>query len=163
MYDLAVAQARRPEFYANARVPDTIDGRFEMVALHVYLLLRRMRGAGGQADSAAQALIDRMAADMDANLREIGIGDLAVPKRVYEILGAFYGRAKVYDAALAGPGMAGLAEAIDRNVFGSVEADPQGAAVLADYVRREEGRLAALPVSELLGGRFAFGPPPAAG
>ena len=100
LYEAVVAQARQPVFFAEWEVPDTVDGRFEMVALHAHLLLRRLRDGGPAADL-AQALFDVMFADMDASLREMGAGDLGVGRRVKQMATAFYGRMAAYDAGLA--------------------------------------------------------------
>ncbi|MGB1548449.1 MAG: ubiquinol-cytochrome C chaperone family protein, partial [Alphaproteobacteria bacterium] len=90
LYTQIVAQARRKEFYTAGGVPDTLDGRFEMLALHAFLVLYRLKRL--DADELAQALFDMMFADMDENLREIGVGDLSVDKRVKRMVSAFYGR-----------------------------------------------------------------------
>jgi cytochrome b pre-mRNA-processing protein 3 len=115
IYGMIVAQAREPLFYAGLGVPDTVDGRFDMLLLHLWMVLRRLRPvAGGPALS--QALFDHFCADMDANLREMGVGDLAVPKRMQKFGEAFYGRSAAYDAALSAGGEA-LAEALCKNVL----------------------------------------------
>ena len=156
LYEAAVAQARRPEFYARLGVPDTIDGRFELVALHTFLVLRRLK-AQGQAAETGQALVDLFIQDMDASLRELGAGDLGVGRKVKAMAQAFYGRIAAYDSGLAGPA-AGLEDALRRNLFGTKPGPgPDSATVsaLADYVRRESAG-AALPVEAL-----RFGAPPA--
>src|SRR5687767_4178845 len=113
LYAAAVAQARRPEFYASLGVPDTIDGRFELVALHTFLVLRRLKGQG-QAAEAGQALVDLFIQDMDASLRELGAGDLGVGRKVKAMAQAFYGRIAAYDSGLAGSA-ATLEAALRRN------------------------------------------------
>src|SRR5450432_4115159 len=117
LYDAIVSQARQPDFYAAGGVPDSIDGRFEMIVLHAYLVLRRLRGAGEVAEPLAQALVDRLFADMDASLREMGAGDLGVGKRVKRMATAFYGRVAAYEA---GDKRGDMAEALARNLFGTV-------------------------------------------
>src|ERR1700750_1806411 len=99
IYGMIVAQARRPEFYLRCAVPDTVNGRFDMVVVHLWMMLGRWRAVGGSTES--QQLFDRCCTDMDANLREMGVGDLTVPKRMKKFGEAFYGRAAAYDAALA--------------------------------------------------------------
>src|SRR5258708_18926119 len=103
IYGMIVAQAREPLFYRAMGVPDTVNGRFDMVLLHLWMVLRRLRplesGAG-----LSQALFDHFCGDMDANLREMGVGDLTVPKRMHKFGEAFYGPAAACDVALeAGP------------------------------------------------------------
>ncbi len=131
IYGAIVAQARTPAFYADLGVPDTVNGRLDMVILHLWLTLRRLR-AIGDTDGLGQALIDHFCSDMDDNLRELGTSDLKVPKRLLEFNEAFYGRARAYDESLAAGGPAPLALALDRNIYngrGVAHADR-----LADYV-----------------------------
>ena len=85
LYETIVAQARRPEFYRALGVPDTLDGRFEMIALHMFLVLHRMRGETGDAHDVAQNLTDTFFADVEHSIRELGIGDLGVPKRMKKL------------------------------------------------------------------------------
>ena len=155
LYVAAVAQARRPEFYAALGAPDTLEGRFELVVLHVHLLSRRL-GSGGQGP-VAQALFDLMFRDFERNLRELGVGDPGIPRRVKAMVKAYYGRAASYEAGLAGPdGM--LEEALARNVFG--RAADAAAQALAVYVRAAVAGLAAAPIEVLAGGSAAFPPAP---
>src|SRR5262245_48094906 len=96
LYAAAIAQARQPVFYAGLRVPDTVDGRFELVALHVFLILQRLKSEP-EATPFAQALFDTMFADMDRNLREMGVGDLSVGKKVKAMAQGLYGRIAAYE------------------------------------------------------------------
>ncbi len=100
IYGMIVTQAREPLFYRDLGVPDTVNGRFDLLVLHLWMVLRRFRSAEGGADL-SQALFDHFCEDMDANLREMGVGDLTVPKRMQAFGEAFYGRAAAYDLALA--------------------------------------------------------------
>jgi cytochrome b pre-mRNA-processing protein 3 len=160
LYAALVAQARRPDFYARLGVPDTLDGRFEMIALHAFLMLRRLKGEAGTAPL-AQALADRFVEDMDASLREMGAGDLGVGRRVRTMAQALYGRIGAYAAALEGEESA-LAEALKRNVYRTRPGGPEAGALaeLAAYVRAEAERLAATPSAELAQGRLRLGPLP---
>jgi len=130
IYGAIVAQARLPGFYRAFEVPDTVDGRFDMVVLHLWLVLRRWRDDGGAEKS--QALVDRFCSDMDHNLRELGVGDLTVPKRMVKFGQALYGRVRAYDQALESGGEA-LAQALDRNIYN--ERNTAAASRLAGYVR----------------------------
>jgi cytochrome b pre-mRNA-processing protein 3 len=115
IYGMIVAQARDPAFYAAFGVPDTVDGRFDMLLLHLWMVLRRLR-RGADGSQLSQALFDHFCADMDGNLREMGVGDLTVPKRMQKFGEAFYGRSVAYDAALdAGAGA--LAQALCKNIL----------------------------------------------
>jgi cytochrome b pre-mRNA-processing protein 3 len=150
IYAAVVAQARRPEFYADLGVPDTLDGRFELLALHTFLILRRLKTRGESA-VASQALVDLFIEDMDSSLRELGAGDLGVGRKVQAMAQALYGRIAAYDAGLAGSGEA-LEAALRRNLYGTArEPGPEARtlAALAAYVRRES-----------LGAASSFGPPP---
>jgi cytochrome b pre-mRNA-processing protein 3 len=153
IYGMIVAQARLPAFYARHHVPDTVNGRFDMVLLHVWLVLRRLRAAGPAGSAPAQALFDHFCSDMDDNLRELGVSDLSVPKRMLAFAEAFYGRAAAYDAALAGGGTE-LAEAIGRNVL--LDADAARAAPLAAYVRAMIDGLDRVGDPQLLAGDWSF-------
>jgi cytochrome b pre-mRNA-processing protein 3 len=115
IYGMIVTQAREPLFYRDLGVPDTVNGRFDLIVLHLWMVLRRLREIAGMAEP-AQALFDRFCADMDDNLREMAIGDLAVPKKMQAFGEAFYGRIAAYDMALSDSPEA-LAQAISRNVL----------------------------------------------
>jgi cytochrome b pre-mRNA-processing protein 3 len=164
LYARIVAQARRPEFYVDAGVPDSVDGRFEMLALHLFLVLQRLtrEGADPACAALAQALADRAAADFDANLREMGAGDLGVGRRVKRMAGALYGRIAAYEAGLAA-GEAELRQAIRRNLFGTVDPDDRQLADMARYVRAAHAVLAGRSAAELALGAIEFPSPHAAG
>lgn len=155
IYGMIVAQARLPAFYEHYRVPDTVNGRFDMVLLHLWLILRRLRGTEGGA-TPSQALFDRFCSDMDANLREMGVGDLTVPKRMLKFAEAFYGRTAAYDAALQA-GAAELAQALARNVL--LDADAAHAEPLAAYVQAAIAGLDAIDEARLMSADWAFAGP----
>lgn len=166
LYAEAVAQARRPAFYESGGVPDTLDGRFEMVALHVFLLMQRLKGEGPAAAGLSRRLAEDLFADMDANLREMGVGDLGVGPRVKRMAKAFYGRAAAYEAGLGQPDPAALEAALRRNLYGTVVPAADAAGRMAGYVRAAAAALAAQPLAALMEGRVSFAgaalPPPAA-
>ncbi len=154
LYGAAVAAARQPFFYHDLGVPDTLDGRFDLVGLHAFLLIRRLQREGAEGAALAQAVFDAMFNDMDVNLREMGVGDLSVGKKVRAMWEAFHGRATVYaDAMEAGPEL--LAEALERNVWRGEEAR-QAAANLARLVYAQDAHLARLSLAELCGGQDLF-------
>lgn len=156
IYGAIVAQARTPAFYADLDVPDTVNGRLDMIILHLWLTLRRLR-AIGDTDGVGQALIDHFCSDMDDNLRELGTSDLKVPKRLLEFNEAFYGRARAYDEALAAGGIAPLAAAIDRNIYNG-----QGIGAgnwLANYVLATIAALDGVDSAALKNGELRFPPP----
>lgn len=160
LFDCIVAQSRRPEFYANCSVPDTVDGRFDMIALHAFLVLRRLKGP--ERDT-AQALLEAIFDDMDGSLREMGAGDLGVGRRVKTMAKALYGRIAAYEGALDGPGAA-LGEALKRNLYGTVDPDPDGGLrgldAMAAYVRAEAAAIDAQSLESITAGKVSFGPPP---
>jgi cytochrome b pre-mRNA-processing protein 3 len=160
VYRRIVAQARRPEFYGGAGVPDSLDGRFEMLALHLFLVLHRLKRARGEPACAAlaQALADRTAADLDANLREMGAGDLGVGRRVKRMAGALYGRIAAYEAGIDG-GEAALRQAIRRYLFATVEPAPGHVEAMARYVLAGHDILAEIPAAALAKGAVDFPEP----
>jgi len=160
VYRRIVAQARRPEFYASGGVPDSLDGRFEMLALHLFLVLHRLKRERGDRSCAAlgQALADRMASDLDANLREMGVGDLGVGRRVKRMARAFYGRIATYEAGIDG-GEAELRQALRRSLFGTVAPSDGQVAAMARYVLAGHALLAGRPAAELGPGAFDFPKP----
>ena len=154
-----VAAARRPALYHALEAPDRIDGRFELLTLHAGLVLRRLAALGGLADAIAQELVNSVFLHFDDTLREMGLSDIAVSKRLKAMGSAFYGRNAAYAAALDEGSAARLAAALARNVYGA--ADPEaapGAGALAFYVASLDAALAAIPMDEFATGRFRFPP-----
>ncbi len=154
-YGRIVARARDPSFYVEWAVPDTLDGRFELLALHAFLVLNRLKREP-QATQFAQALFDTMFADMDSALREMGAGDLGVGRRVKAMAQGFYGRIAAYDRGLGDEPE--LLAGLRRNLFGTTAPSDEQIRLAAAYVRRQVAALAAQPVSALTAGRVAFAP-----
>jgi cytochrome b pre-mRNA-processing protein 3 len=161
LYGMIVAQARAPAFYQDYGVPDTVNGRFEMVVLHALLLLHRLKIEPEPARRMGQAVFDKFCQDMDASLREMGVGDLGVPREMRRMGEAFYGRRAAYDAALAAPGREPLIAALARNVFGSPAGPVAGAERLAAYMREALRHLAEQDAAALGRGKVAFPNPEA--
>ncbi|MDJ0937634.1 MAG: ubiquinol-cytochrome C chaperone family protein [Kiloniellales bacterium] len=159
LYEAVVAQARQPAFYLRCGLPDSLDGRFEMIALHSFIVLRRLRGLGEAADEVAQVFVDTLVLDLDRSLREMGVGDLGVGKRVKRMAAGFHGRITAYDQGLAS-GPEELEAALRRNVFGTTSPEPWQVSAMAAYLRRE---VEAQPDAGLLAGKLSFGPPPEQG
>jgi cytochrome b pre-mRNA-processing protein 3 len=159
LYAAIVAAARRPGFYREGGVPDSLDGRFELLTLHVHLVLRRLKGEPAAADT-AQALFDAMFADMDESLREIGVGDLGVGRRVKQMAEAFYGRVAAYDEGLAAADPAVLEAALARNLYGTLPAAPPALGRMAEHLRTTAAALAGTPLERLLAGDLEFPPAP---
>jgi cytochrome b pre-mRNA-processing protein 3 len=156
-YGLVVEQSRRPEFFTALGVPDTLDGRFELICLHAFLYLRRLK-AEKDAASLSQRFFDTMFADFDRSLREIGVGDLSVGRHIGRMAEGFYGRVRAYEDGVAGDDAA-LAAALRRNLYGTAPATADQLARMAAYVRREVASLAARPPASLLAGTVTFGAP----
>lgn len=142
LYAKAVAQARSPIFYAEREVPDTVDGRFDLLVLHVFLLMHRLGADGRETKRLNQALFDLMFADMDRSLREMGVSDMAVGKRVKDMAHAFYGRVDAYEPALDDP--AKLEEALARNLYRGAEVTQPSLVAMAHYIQKQVAALAAL-------------------
>ncbi|MCO6387922.1 MAG: ubiquinol-cytochrome C chaperone family protein [Aliihoeflea sp.] len=155
IYGQIVAAARQPVFYAEWNVPDTPLGRYEMMALHMFLFLHRTRREDGAIQDVAQDVTDEFFKDVDHSLRELGIGDVGVPKRMKKLAKMFYGRADSYGKAVEAEDREALAQALYRNVF------PGGtnwheAQAMADYVLASARDLAAQPVAGLTAGEVSF-------
>ena len=155
LYTEVLSQSRQPVFFAEWGVPDTVDGRFDMLVLHAYLLLRRLGLEKGEAADSARALsqsvFDLMFADMDQNLREMGVSDLAVGHKIRAMVEAFYGRVAAYDAGLNGDD-ATLAVALARNIYREAPPNPEAPLAMAAYLRRQTEALDRQPVAALLAG-----------
>lgn len=155
IYGMIVTQAREPIFYRDLGVPDTVNGRFDLLLLHLWLLLRRLRTADSGVEL-SQALFDRFCEDMDDNLREMGVGDQTVPKRMRAFGEAFYGRVQAYDQAIEASAEA-LAQAICKNILNGAGRDQ--ARRLAIYAQAADADLGQTNDAALLRGYFNFPAP----
>lgn len=151
LYDSVAALARDPVLFTNYGVADNFEGRFELLTVHLALVLRRLATLPAPAADAAQDLTDLAFRRLDQGLREIGIGDVAVPRRMKTLARAFYGRASAYHAALEGSNPQPMAEALRRNVFAGGEGDVDG---LARRVATIERTLNRLDLDAILGAGF---------
>jgi hypothetical protein len=133
LYGAIVAQARSLAFYTSYGVPDTVQGRFDLIVLHLVLLLARLDRDATSTRGIGQKLFDLFCQDLDANLREMGVGDLAVPKRMRDFGEAFYGRQAAYLTALRSPDARALEKALARNIFHGMNGN--GPRRLARYAR----------------------------
>jgi cytochrome b pre-mRNA-processing protein 3 len=159
IYGMIVTQAREPRFYRDLGVPDTVNGRFDLLLLHLWMVLRRLRPAAGGA-VLCQALFDRFCEDMDGNLREMGVGDLTVPKRMQAFGEAFYGRSAAYDLALT-EGPEALAQALCKNILNGEQIEH--ARRLASYVQTVSAELAGLDDATVERATWKFPSPPGPG
>jgi len=146
LFASAAGKARDPAFYLDAAVPDTHEGRFELYNLHVALVLRRLKGEG--AARVRQALFDAYVRSLDDSLRDMGVGDLSVGKKMRRLGEAIYGRLKGYEEALDAADDEALRALIGRTMFDDAQAPSAGP--IANYVRRTDAALAATPLDAVL-------------
>lgn len=159
LYRAVADHARLPVFYLNGGVPDSLDGRFDLLSLHLILLMRRLRGQGRAGNAMQQALFDLLAADMDRNLREMGVGDTGISRRVKAMGEAFFGRYTAYDSALALPEaeqQSALMTALDKNLYGTVPTEPARLQRMASYVQAADKALQAQTLDRLLNGKVTM-------
>jgi cytochrome b pre-mRNA-processing protein 3 len=154
LYGTAVASARDPYLYATLGVPDTLDGRFDAIALHAYLLIQRLDREADPGPALAQAVFDAMFLDMDVNLREMGVGDLSVGKRNRAMWEAFHGRSAAYAAAWQDP--TALEAALARNVWRGATPPTGAAAALVRLAGAQAASLAGQGLDAMLRGEVTF-------
>lgn len=154
-YVSIVERAREPDFFLRLEVPDTLDGRFETIALHMFLVLNRLKAEHDATADFAQALFDAMFADLDRSLREMGATDIGVGRRVKDMAKALYGRIKAYDDGLAGDD-AVLADALKRNLYGTVQPKAETVAAMARYLRAQASALAGQPIACFFSNNIKF-------
>ncbi|MEQ8664362.1 MAG: ubiquinol-cytochrome C chaperone family protein [Rhodospirillales bacterium] len=163
LYRSIVAQSRLPIFYDSYGVADTPDGRYDLVALHAFLVMRRLKSGGEDAIVLSQALHDLMFADMDQNLREMGIGDHGMPKRMKKLAEGFRGRIMSYDMGLDATEPQEIESALRRNLYRKTEPSDATVGKMARYMRLQDAHLAEIETSRLLAGDMTFMAPGAPG
>lgn len=157
LYEAIVAQARSEPFYREYGVPDTVHGRFEMIVLHVALVLARLEPEGDAGQETGRAMLEAFVADMDDACRRLGIGDMGVPRHVKKAAVAVLERGNAYCAAMAADADGGaLASVLTAEIWRDPDSDAAGAQALADYVRRAVARLEAQDRVALVGGSVVF-------
>ena len=157
VYNSIVAQSRQPVFYAELGVPDTVTGRFDMISLHMALLFRRLRHGPKPAKDFSQAVFDLFFKDMDRSLREMGVSDLGVPKKIQKMGNIFFGLLAAMNEAMDRNDAEALAGVLARNIFDGQDT-PQLRA-LADYVIARDADLAAQPIEAITAGKLTFEAP----
>lgn len=158
LYGSVVAQARRPEFYTDGAVPDTREGRFELIVLHLALVIDRIRVLDGSASPFAKTLTSVFVTDIDDSYREIGIGDTSVPRHVKKAAGALYDRTLQYRSAVEAGDREALKSALAENVWRSD--DVAGATYLADYTFNARDYLSRQSLEQIQSGVVTFPEPP---
>lgn len=160
LYLHLVGQARDPVFYGPLGVPDTPEGRFEMVALHAALLLRRLKVEGVQGQELGQELFDLMFADLDVNLREMGVGDLSVGRYVKRLARNFFARIAALDGALVAPDLDAIRTMLRGNAYhGGPPPAPAQVDTLTDYLIELDRVLTSQSAAALMSGRIEFPQP----
>jgi cytochrome b pre-mRNA-processing protein 3 len=154
-YRRVVDQARQPVFFTALRVPDTLDGRFELICLHAFLYLHRLKSDRPRSEAVSQAFFDAMFADMDRGLREMGVGDLSVGRHVKRMARGFYGRIGAYQQGLERDDEE-LRAALARNLFGTAGESGEAIEAMALYVQCAARQLMRQTATELLAGELRF-------
>ncbi len=155
LYQRIAAGSRQVPLYLRFAVPDTAEGRFESLTLHAVLVLRRLKQLPAPAEDVAQDLVDLLFRELDRALRELGVGDLSVGKRIKKLAKAFYGRAAAYEAALDTGDESTVAAALGRN---ALDRDMPAEIAFARYVMACDTRLATLSLEAILTGSPLFEP-----
>lgn len=158
LYQAAVAQSRDPKFYTDFGVADTLDGRFDLISLHAFLVMQRLAEMGGRGRTLSQSMFDQMFKHMDMGLRETGVGDMGIPKHMKRMMRAFNGRVHSYHEAIGANDRAAMERAVARNIFRTAEDAemPVFTAALADYVFQQVAYLKAQDAHEITAGRIQF-------
>ena len=170
LYKASVGQARKPEFYINCGISDNLDGRFDLIVLHVHIVTRNLISTGDKGVRLSNLIFKTMMDDMDMNLREMGVGDLSVGKRVKTMARAFYGRAKAYDNAFKVEEKVGcdlesdiefkssenLESVLNRNIYGTKQPELKQLKMLTEYVRDAQNMVEASVNNSLISGIIKF-------
>ena len=159
IYGVIVAQGRRPAFYEQGGVADDVNGRFDLLLLHMWLFARRLGQAGEDAAERSQEVFDLFVTDMDRSVREMGTSDRKVPKKVKQLVSAYYGRMSSYDSAFDDTDRSLFEAAISRNIFPEQDGVSAHAIHLASYARESAAHLQATPLHVILDGEFDFPAP----
>ena len=153
LYGAIMAQARSKEFFVRFGLSDDFETRFESLILHMLLVMRRL---GREGQPVKQALMDFMVSDLDRTLREMGVGDVGVVKRMKLFMEGFYGRMNAYDAALNSEDKKEILRVLDRNLYGATSTDLAKLGMMRDYIDVQTQTLAAQQTADLLDGKILF-------
>ena len=157
LYIAVVVRMREPVFYETFSVPDTLPGRFDLLMVHVFLLLHRLKTEGEAAKGLAQEIFDIMISDLDQNLREMGIGDEGVRHRIKDMSEGYHGRVVAYEQALsAQDGEKALCAALHRNLYARLTVPDAHIAEIARYFLATRDHLANQPFAKLRRGDISF-------
>lgn len=156
LYGLIVAQARQPYFYRELKVADSVEGRYDMIIIHAFLLFHRLKNEDDEARQLGQVVFDTMFKDLDQSLREMGVGDMGVGPRIKKMAASFYGRLKAYDKALEEEENSVLEQAIARNVFNKTDPDRRVLEHLGQYMKNNVELLKSMSVESIRTGNLSF-------
>lgn len=159
LHNVLVAQARRPEFFTKFGVADTIDGRFDLLMVHSFLVFRILEKHGYRGHQLSQKTVNIMFSAFDDAVRGLGVGDMAVPRRMKSMAFAFAGRAAAYSEALTSGDPAKLKDALARNLYRGEAVDPAMLNAMTDYFMKEATRLEALTLDQFMAGDVGFTSP----
>jgi len=156
LYNSIVAQARRPYFYRELKVSDTVEGRYDMIIIHAFLLFYRLKDESENAKNLGQTVFDTMFRDIDQSLREMGVGDMGVGPRIKKMASSFYGRISAYDKALEEEDNEELEQAVARNVFTKSDPDDLVLKQFGTYIRANVGHLKVMEMTGILSGKISY-------
>ncbi len=151
LYGSIVTLSRSPAIYDVLKVPDTVEGRFEIMILHIFACLERMNG---EEPALAQNIVNIFFADMDTTSRELGVGDMVVPKKMRALASIFEARMSEYHAAVAASNKNTLSDMLLSDIYGGEEGAPKNAKELGRYMRKLRQNLAKKPISDLVAGKI---------
>lgn len=157
VYSAIVAQSRQPHFYAEWQVPDTVTGRFDMISLHMALLFRRLRAEASTDKDFSQAIFDLFFKDMDRSLREMGVGDLGVPKRIQKMGNVFFGLLAALSEAMDRHDLVALQSVLSRNIYD--EAEGSHVEAMAAYLLRQDAAVSHQSADAITNGTIEFESP----
>jgi cytochrome b pre-mRNA-processing protein 3 len=157
IYRSIVEQARQQTFYTKYGAPDTPDGRFDMITIHAFLVMRRLKDENKTTNNLSQSIFDLMFTDMEQNLREMGSGDVGVTKKIMAMAEAFYGRIKAYERGINDTSF--LKEALKRNLYRETSPNEMQISSIAKYIQQEAIRLEKIEISNIMQGNLSFGTP----
>jgi len=156
LYGSIVAQARQTYFYSDLEVMDTVEGRYDMIIIHAFLLFHRLKNESEEARELSQTVFDTMFKDLDQSLREMGVGDMGVGPRIKKMAPSFYGRVSAYDTALEAEDNNDPEQVIARNVFNKSKPDALVLKHLGSYMRSNVEKLKLTSVGDFLNGKISF-------
>lgn len=156
LYGSIVAQARQAYFYRDLKVADTVEGRYDMIIIHAFLLFYRLKEESEDARLLSQTVFDAMFKDLDQSLREMGVGDMGVGPRIKKMASALYGRITAYDKALEAEDNTELEQAIARNVFTKTEPEDLVLKLLGNYIRSNVEHFRLISLDDIFAGKISY-------